>query len=165
MVRTLPLMKRSVASYLTLLSAKAGALAVHVHGVAVQVGLRRQRVAQHRLGAASDGALRVWRAAASRMQRAREVEVARHVARRVGVGDVAGDQPLALGAQRQGLGLEVEHAGHALDHAEPSGWQRRPTSPCRRIVGSRRQRIGPNSAALPPLFAPRGCGLPPTVVP
>jgi len=56
------------------------------------------------------------RAAGGSAQRVSEVKVARLEARRVGVGDVAGDQPLTSGTKDQGLKLKVECVAKARNH-------------------------------------------------
>ena len=111
---------------------EGGALAVHVHRVAVQVALARRGIAQtgsrprrRRCRAGPAG----WRAAACRRSGVPvasrsadgEVHVAGHVARRVGIGDVAGQQALPLGAQHQRLALEVEAVAEAVDHRGSDG--------------------------------------------
>ena len=59
-------------------------------------------------------------------QRLREVHLAGLVARRVGVGDVAGDHALPLGAQQQRLRLEVDGLAEAGEHGGSGGDAVRP---------------------------------------
>jgi hypothetical protein len=48
-----------------------------------------------------------------------EVDVTRHITRRVGIGNVAGDDALAFGAQHQGFGVKVHATGQLSKHATP----------------------------------------------
>src|SRR3989338_4374601 len=109
---------------------EVGALAVQVDRVAVLAGLGLHRVGHvgaSRIGGAQAQVLRVGavrrRAQARRVLQARsvlerggEVKIAGHKAGRVGVGDVAGDHLLALRAQQERVGLEVQSCGHLFKH-------------------------------------------------
>jgi hypothetical protein len=45
-----------------------------------------------------------------------KLEVARHKARRVGIGDVAGNGALALGTQQQRVAVKVQSLGQLVEH-------------------------------------------------
>ena len=49
-------------------------------------------------------------------QRIAKLEVPSHIARRVGVGDIAGDGALAFTAQHQGVAVKIQLVGHLVKH-------------------------------------------------
>ena len=114
---------------------KVGAFPVQVNTVAIHAGLGLYGVGQA-LGAAqaANGAARqrhvpglgrggsharagqLRAAAAGGSHGVAEIKVAGHVAGRIGVGNVAGDDALPFGTHDQGFRVEVQAIGHSCEH-------------------------------------------------